>query len=176
MVVASFASPIGEFKKRLLAWSIAQWQELLQHLPKWSPLSQVLVCRIWWESDLVDHQTKDIVVRIGKIFLINPSNITACCTKYLQKCLCIELTTNRMFRHGINYNTCSKHSWSNEIVQSVAWRRNSCNQNLYILQHILLGSALLWMFTVLEYHYLEGFSMVFRNCGICSYWMAWVIV
>jgi len=53
-----------------------------------------------------------------------------------------------MFRHGINYNTCSKNSWSNEIERSVGRRRNSCNQNLYILQHTL---------QVPQYHDLDGF-------------------
>jgi len=33
------------------------------------------------ELDLVDHQTKDIVVGICEIFLINPTNIIACYTK-----------------------------------------------------------------------------------------------
>jgi len=46
--------------------------------------------------------------------------------KFVVECInfdymsCIfELTANRMFMHGINYNTCFKHSQSNAIVQSI---------------------------------------------------------
>jgi len=45
------------------------------------------MCRIWEELDLVDHQTKDIVVGIGEIFLVKPTNIAACCTKTPAKVL-----------------------------------------------------------------------------------------
>jgi len=70
-----------KIKKLFLTWSTAQLQELLQHLPEWSPLSQLPVYRIWGESDIVDHLAKNIVIKFSEIFLVSPTNIAASCTK-----------------------------------------------------------------------------------------------
>jgi len=106
-------------------WSIARWQELLQHLPNWSPLSQVPVCRIWWELDLFDHQTNDIIIGIGEIFLVNPTNITACCTKAPARVLVywIDCLQNVYTWHKLSWTTLVVHSRDIDNCGGAPWRK-----------------------------------------------------
>jgi len=132
------------------------------------------VCRIWWESDLVDHQTKDIVVEVCEIFLINPTNIAACCSKALAKnvcaldwllteCLCMPST----IIHALNKDDQMKLHYALHEDATHVIKIYTFYNKFHWFQHCYK------MFTMPQYHYLEGFNMIFWNFGIFSYQLFW---
>jgi len=81
-------------------------------------------------TDIVDHQT--IIVGFRDIFLVNPTNTAASCTKM---CWSIELSANRMFTHRAITNACSKHSSSNQIMHKDATHVIK----IYVVDHTFCG-------------------------------------
>ena len=57
--------------KLFVTWSTTKLQDILQHLPECSPLSQVPVCQIWSSVELADHlaEIREAWYRISRFAL-----------------------------------------------------------------------------------------------------------